>query len=78
MANKLAREIEGSEGYRARQDLENGDGDEEDKFSAVVRPMGNGTGKWVRLGTERFYLRLTLVAWDRCNEKHGGLVFLYM
>ncbi|XP_064612210.1 ataxin-2-like protein isoform X2 [Liolophura sinensis] len=46
MANKLAQEIEGTEGYRARQDLENGDGNEEDKFSAVLRPMGNGTGKY--------------------------------
>ena len=42
---KLANEIEKSETYKARVELENGDGDEEEKFSAVKRPgESNSTG----------------------------------
>ena len=37
-AIKLAKQIESSETYKARIALENDDGDEEDKFSAVKRP----------------------------------------
>lgn len=36
-AAKLASEIEGSESYKQRIALENGDGDEETKYSAVLR-----------------------------------------
>jgi len=51
-AARLASEIERSEGYKSRMDLENGDGDDEEmKFSAVVRPdkdnqnSGGASGK---------------------------------
>ena len=40
-AMKLANEIEKSDAYKARIDLENGDNDEEDKYSAVIRPADN-------------------------------------
>ena len=43
---KLAKQIESSQAYKARIALENDDGDEEDKFSAVTRPgKANATGK---------------------------------
>ena len=37
-ALKVANQIESSEVYKRRIELENDDGDEEDKFSAVKRP----------------------------------------
>lgn len=40
-AERLASEIEGSEQYKHRISLENGEGDEEDKFSAVKRTNEN-------------------------------------
>ena len=48
-AAKLAQEIERSESYKHRITLEVGDGDEEEKFSAVVRPgdQGGSSGKYV-------------------------------
>ena len=48
-AAKLAQEIERSESYKHRIALEIGDGDEEEKFSAVVRPneQGGSSGKYV-------------------------------
>ncbi|XP_071094212.1 ataxin-2-like protein isoform X1 [Haliotis cracherodii] len=52
-AARIAKEIERSEEYKARIDLENGDGEEEAKFSAVLRPSemraqaGNGSGKYI-------------------------------
>ena len=48
-AAKLAQEIERSESYKHRIALEVGDGDEEEKFSAVVRPgdQGGSSGKYV-------------------------------
>ena len=39
-AEKIAREIEGTQGYRQSIELENGE-DEEEKFSAVIRPQDN-------------------------------------
>lgn len=41
-AERIAREIESSETYKARIALENGDRDEESKFSAVLRPGEGG------------------------------------
>lgn len=48
-AAKIAQEIERSESYKHRIALEIGDGDEEEKFSAVVRSgeQGNTPGKYV-------------------------------
>ncbi len=43
-AAKLAQEIERSDQYKNRIALENGEGDEEDKFSAVQRPGEPGAG----------------------------------
>ena len=44
-AAKLASEIEGAESYRDRIELENGDEDEEAKFSAVQRPSEQASGE---------------------------------
>jgi len=44
-ATMLAYEIEKNEDYRTRIALENGDGDEESKFSAVKRTNENNSGK---------------------------------
>ena len=42
-AQRMAQEIESSDTYKASLALENGDKDEEDAFSAVVRPGGEKT-----------------------------------
>ncbi|KAG8199837.1 hypothetical protein JTE90_000922 [Oedothorax gibbosus] len=44
-ASKIAHEIEMNMGYQGRIQLENGD--EEDRFSAVVRPADDGVSKYV-------------------------------
>ena len=61
-AMRLAQEIERSDGYKSRMDLENGDGDEEMAFSAVVRPDkdgGAGPGgsgpRYIRIATAVYF-----------------------
>ncbi|CAC5399876.1 ATXN2_2L [Mytilus coruscus] len=65
----LAQEIEKSDGYRQRTDLENnGEGDnEESKFSAVVRPdnAGPNPGKYVPPGKRNQYNQ-------QRNLRHGA------
>lgn len=65
----LAQEIEKSDGYRQRTDLENnGEGDnEESKFSAVVRPdnVGPNPGKYVPPGKRNQYNQ-------QRNLRHGA------
>ncbi|XP_041348200.1 ataxin-2-like protein isoform X2 [Gigantopelta aegis] len=43
-AERLCKEIEKTDDHRTRKDLENGDGDEESKFSAVQRVPDRATG----------------------------------
>lgn len=46
-ARRLAMEIEGSDVYKQRIALENGDGDEEERFSAVIRPNESTGNRYV-------------------------------
>lgn len=62
-AAKLAQEIEKSDSYKRRIALEVGDGDEEEKFSSVVRPgEQGGSGKYVILASDTLstqYVKMT-------------------
>lgn len=70
-AERLAREIENSDTYKARIALENGDRDEESRFSAVLRPGEKESGRFVFLRFNYFYfggLSIWIGGWLFFNE----------